>query len=120
VVFIIFFLHLSLIFLSTLFDIRFCSLSFCHFLKHTFLEAVIFIMFNNLFNTVRVRLIYISQNKLIFPILQMTTKQCILGEQSILGSKRKGGFFTIFMEDQVFANLLIIKNLPSLFSEILY
>jgi len=105
-----FYKHLSLIFLSSLFDIMLCSLSFCNFFKQTFLEAVIFIMFNNLFNTVTVRLIYICQNKPIFPILQMTTKQCILGEQSILGSKWKGGFFTIFMEDQVFANLLTIYH----------
>jgi len=31
----------------------------------------------------------------------MTTTQFILGEQSILAAKFKGGFFTIFIEDHV-------------------
>jgi len=32
----------------------------------------------------------------------MTITQCILGEQPILVGKWKGGFFTIFIEDQIF------------------
>ena len=31
----------------------------------------------------------------------MTTKQCILGQSSILSTKWKGGFFSIFLEEQV-------------------
>ena len=46
----------------------------------------------------------------------MTTKQCILGDQSILATKWKGGLFTMFIEEQIFFNSSVINYSPLLFS----